>query len=149
MPPFDPISESARNIETYDPNFRMPMVQHFNLTIEQALGGNRSVTVTYAGAHGRRLSRLFSPSIPNGIGRNFDSINFYLSDATSSYNSLQLQFQQRLSGGLHLMLAHVWSHSIDDGSQIFTSSVSDGTYGIPSPRANRGDSDFDVRHIFN
>lgn len=149
VPPFDPASEAGRSIETYDPNFRLPLVRHFNLAIEQALGRNRSLTVTYAGAQGRRLSRLINPGFPNGSGRHFDRINLYLSDAQSSYNSLQAQFLQRLTGGLQLMLSHVWAHSIDDGSQLFTSSVTKEGLAIPSPRANRGDSDFDVRHIFN
>ena len=149
VPPFDPTGESGRSIETYDPNFRLPLVGHFNVAIEQALGRNRSFTVTYAGTQGRRLSRLFSPAFPDGRGRNFDWINLYLSDAQSSYNSLQLQFQQRLTGGLHVMLSHVWAHSIDDGSQIFTSSFVDERLQIPSPHDNRGSSDFDVRHIFN
>jgi hypothetical protein len=79
----------------------------------------------------------------------FSRIAYYLSDAGSSYHSLQLQFQQRLTDGLQLMFSHVYAHSIDDGSDVYTDGAIDESFTRPSPRLNRGDSDFDIRHSFN
>jgi hypothetical protein len=60
---------------------------------------------------------------------------------------LQTRFQQRLSRGLSLLASYTWSKSIDDASNFFTSA---GDPNFPqdsfNPRAERGRSNFDVRH---
>jgi hypothetical protein len=61
----------------------------------------------------------------------------------SSYHSMQIQFQRRLSRGLQALASYTLSHSIDNAS-------SHTAPGIPSqlvnPRIEKGDSNFDVRH---
>ncbi|HEU0120852.1 MAG TPA: TonB-dependent receptor [Bryobacteraceae bacterium] len=146
VPPFN-LNGVFGRIETFDPNLKLPRITQFNVAIEQALGRSRSFTVTYAGAEGRRLARQLTYELP---GRTpFTRMAFYFSDATSSYHSLQLQFQQRITSGLQMMFSHVYAHSIDDGSDVYTDGVIGGDLGRPSPRLNRGSSDFDIRHAFN
>src|SRR5262249_36384119 len=62
---------------------------------------------------------------------------------SSSYEALQAQLQRRMARGLQALLSYTWSHSIDTGSY--------GAYengGLGSVNANRGDSDYDLRHVF-
>ena len=61
-------------------------------------------------------------------------------------STLQAQFQRRLSDGLQVLASYTWSHSIDTGS---AGSVGNGSNELASPanpNANRGPSDFDIRH---
>jgi hypothetical protein len=74
---------------------------------------------------------------------------------TSNYNALQVQFERRLSRGLQALLSYAWSHSIDTGSAGSTAVVGNAFVPGASPgggtysNANRGPSDFDVRHAFS
>ncbi|MBI1355145.1 MAG: TonB-dependent receptor plug domain-containing protein [Acidobacteria bacterium] len=146
VPAFDPAAPFGR-IETFDPKFQLPRVTQFNVALEQAMGRNRSLTVTYAGAEGRRLARQLTFELSSAPSE-FSRLAYYLSDATSSYHSLQVQFEQRLTDGLQMLLSHVYAHSIDDGSDVYNDGVIDASFSRPSPHVNRGDSDFDIRHAF-
>jgi hypothetical protein len=124
----------------FDPHLTLPYTLQWNAALEQALGGNQSLTITYVGAGGRDLlsSTFFNLA---GINPNFSQgfgLNLITNGANSDYNSLQVQFQRRLSHGLQALASYTWSHSIDDLSSNFTS------YEPPI----RGNSDFDVRHSF-
>ena len=124
----------------YDPSpavfahhLQLPYTLQWNASIEQALGKSQALTVSYVGAHASRLlanNFIFTPSNPNtsygfGIVQN---------GLTSDYDSLQVQFQRRLSNGLTTLASYTWSHCIDYGSQNYFIGY------------QRGNCDFDVRH---
>jgi Carboxypeptidase regulatory-like domain/TonB dependent receptor-like, beta-barrel len=124
----------------FTPHLTLPYTLQWNVAVEQALGPNQSLTVSYVGAHGRDLlsSRFFNPA---NINPNFSQgFGVYLisNGANSNYNSLQVQFQRRLSHGFQALASYTWSHSIDNLSSNFTS----------DEPLIRGNSDFDVRHNF-
>jgi len=77
----------------------------------------------------------------------FDDIDLLESRANSNYHSLQARFQQRLSQGLAALVSYTWSKSIDDASNFFSSAgdpnFPQNSYDV---RAERGRSNFDVRH---
>jgi hypothetical protein len=63
--------------------------------------------------------------------------------ANSSYNSLQVTYQNRLSSGFDWQAAYTYGHSLD------TSSGNTNAVGIQNPKnlnLYKGNSDFDVRH---
>jgi hypothetical protein len=102
------------------------------------------MTTSYVAAVGRRLLRIQGIPNPNATLRG----NFQITrnNATSDYHAMQIQFQRRLSKGLQALASYTWSHSIDIASsdqQIGTSTL------LVDPRADRGPSNFDVRHAFN
>jgi hypothetical protein len=126
-----------------NPNLRLPYTLEWNATLEQAVGRQQKVSLSYVGADGRRLIQSAYILEPNP---NFSSVDLVGNTARSNYNALQLQFQRRLSHGLQALASYTWSHSIDDGSA--------GSYGnssnlfVPGTNrnANRGPSDFDIRN---
>jgi hypothetical protein len=76
--------------------------------------------------------------------------NIYISNqGASSYDGLLVSLRKRFSKGLQFDLNYTWSHSIDNGSSI-VNTVSGGLVcDVTNLRVCRGDSDFDVRHLFN
>ena len=67
----------------------------------------------------------------------------------SNYNSFQAKLDKRFSHGLSSLLAYTWSKSID-GASVFFGSGANATTIFPQDnynlRAERGLSDFDIRH---
>src|SRR5262249_53549726 len=67
--------------------------------------------------------------------------------ATSDYHSLQVKFQRRLSRGLQALSSYTFSHSIDIAStDAFANYLN--ALGAAGSNADRGNSDFDIRHSF-
>jgi hypothetical protein len=127
-------------VVAFDPRLTLPYTVQWNVAVEQALGANQSLSLTYVGAAGRDLlsSEFFNPS---AINPNFSAGNglFLITNgASSDYNALQVQFQRRLAHGFEALGSYTWSHSIDDQSTNFPKN---------EPPV-RGNSDFDVRHTF-
>jgi hypothetical protein len=75
--------------------------------------------------------------------------------AESAYDSLQLSLTRRLSQGLQLLASYTYAKSLDNASGQ-SGSANSGSWidAVPirgdqlDPKANRGVSDFDVRHRF-
>jgi hypothetical protein len=125
-PPYAAIYASA-------PHLQLPYTLQWNLSVEQSLGKDQALTVSYVGASGRRLLEQDELNI-DPFNPNFTSIVFNHNGHGSSYQALQVQFQRRLSRGLQALASYAWSHSLDYGST-----------DIALPY-QRGNSDFDLRH---
>ena len=70
---------------------------------------------------------------------------FFESTATSTFNSLQLEFRKRYSKGFLIGSAFTYSHSVDDASDFFDIA---GAFSLPQNsviRSERGSSNYDVR----
>jgi Carboxypeptidase regulatory-like domain/TonB dependent receptor len=139
-----PISASNATIVTLDPNVKSPYTQEWNVAFEQSLGAAQSLSISYVGATGRHL--LVSDFV-NNPSPNVTSATLVGNYGTSDYDALQLQFQRRLSRGLQALASYQWGHSIDTGS-TGAGGPSGGDFysGQLGANANRGPSDFDVRH---
>jgi hypothetical protein len=75
----------------------------------------QSMTISYVGSHAGRLlqeNQVAAPANPLFGGGYFLIEN----GLTSDYNSLQGQFQRRLSAGLTAIGSYTWSHCFDYGS---------------------------------
>lgn len=140
------LSSFGAILTAFDPHLKLPYTFEWNVALEKSLGNDQRLTGSYVGSAGRRLLQTAFVSSPNA---NFNNVALIGNTASSSYNSLQVQFERRLSRGLQVLASYNFSHSIDDGSL--------GTYGTGSntlvpgagPNSNRGPSDFDVRHAFS
>jgi len=128
----------------YDEHFVTPRTWQWNATLEQALGSNRSLSVAYVGAAGRKLARVEAHTRPNV--RFGDSVRITRNNAESDYKALQLQFTQRPWNGVSVLASYTWSHSTDTGS---ASGIANNVVESVAPiDRNRADSDYDVRHNF-
>jgi Carboxypeptidase regulatory-like domain/TonB dependent receptor len=134
----------------FDRNLNLPYTIQWNLTLEQPLGSNHTLSTSYVAAVGRHLLRkdLWIPSHPglnNDLTLNPQFTRLYLTSnsATSDYHALQIQFQRRMSRGLQAHVAYTWSHSIDQASSGPVGNLRIGSTVIEQ---GRGPSDFDIRH---
>lgn len=154
FPSFFPFSlpDSALAIQR---DLRTPYMQHWNVSIQRGLGRNRVFELAYVGSKGTKLitARDINQPQPSTLPfvirpvPQFDDINLIEGRANSNYHSLQARLQQRLDFGLSLLSSYTWAKSIDDASNFFTSA---GDPNFPQNsydlRAERGRSNFDVRH---
>jgi hypothetical protein len=128
------------------PNYKLPIAYQWNVSLEQAIG-KQTFSVAYVGSAGRRLigsvTLTFAPPpLP--------ATSILGNDARSSYNSLQLQFNRRLSQRLQILTSYTFSHSIDDLSHEIESIFNFRSVAqYLNPSGNRGSSDFDIRHGLN
>jgi len=173
---FYPLDLSVTN-----PNFTDAYAMNYNLNIQRELAGNMILQVGYVGAQGRHLQLVYegNPISPAGAaacaadpscvssralqhlfypshamyapGDIFASVGTQGSMGVSSYNSLQVQLQKRLSHGLMFQASYTWAHSIDDTSGYEGSGAASGLGRGIDPfnfALDRGDSNFDARHRF-
>lgn len=160
---------AATGAASIDRNFRTPYAIQYNLSFQREIFSNTLAEVAYVGRRGLNLSRQVninqriaanSPAAtdPALIGtRPFAGTNTPLaarfandiiqqqSTAQSSYNSLQVKVERRLSKGSSFLLAYTFSKSIDDASGIGTGQ-DDRPQDSYNLRAQRAVSNFDVPH---
>jgi hypothetical protein len=134
-----PISVSppytSASIYAFPSHLQLPYTLEWNTSVQQALGKQQALTMSYVGSNGRRLVGEQELSI-SGLNANFGTIIYFPSHITANYQALQVQFQRSVSHGIQALASYTWSHSIDFGST--------GT-AIPLVRGN---SDFDIRNNF-
>jgi hypothetical protein len=85
------------------------------------------------------------------LNQQYSNINVRGSNGVGTYNALnvKLQTQDFRHTGLSLIANYTWSHSLDDLSDTFSGSESQGSLGYTDPlhpQLDYGSSDFDVRH---
>ncbi|HYP06570.1 MAG TPA: TonB-dependent receptor [Bryobacteraceae bacterium] len=136
-------------------DLRTPYLQQWNFNIQRELGSGRVVELTYAGTKGTKLIAARDMNQPQptpapGFMRpnpRFDDIAVLESRASSIYHSMQARFQQRLAHGLTALASYTLGKSIDDASGFFSSATDPNfpqdSYNL---RAERGRSNFDIRH---
>jgi Carboxypeptidase regulatory-like domain/TonB dependent receptor len=146
-PPAFPSSSQPPSGELFavDPNLRSPLIYEWNVAVQQALGTNQSLSVTYLGAYGTRLIRedaiVFSPAQNPLVyaTRNAD---------WSHYNALQVQLQRRMYKGFQVLASYSLAHSEDTGSNDSCPCILSNNLQNINVAANYGSSDFDTRNAF-
>ncbi len=124
-------------------DLRLPEVKQWNVAIEHAFSDRDVVSASYVGSKGTRLVR-------REIGGRGTSDRLWLALSTnngySAYHALQIHYRRNLVRNLQGRISYTWSHSTDNGSSDSALQwVGAGTLDD----ANRGSSDFDVRHSIN
>ena len=134
-------------LTAFDPLLRLPRSTEWNISIEQALGADQTLSATYLGAAGRRLMQTAVVFFPN---QDIYSTSLVLNSASADYQGLQLQLNRRLKRGLRALASYSWAQSVDTASagSAFGNSANALVPALGAA-ANRGPSDFDIRHSFS
>lgn len=140
------LASPGQILYTFDPGLRLPYSLEWNFALEQGLGKQQVLSLSYVGSAGRRLIQTAEVRNPNP---DLFQVDLVTNRGSSDYHALQAQFQRRLSLGLQGLISYTWSHSIDTGSGGSwgdASGLPDISSGV---NANRGPSDFDIRSSFS
>jgi hypothetical protein len=147
------ISPTNANVISYPANSRIPTIQQYNLSVQQEIEKNTTVTVTYLGTKADHLFTSVGYSNPQFVtgAKFFQAQNLGVTldefEGTSHYNSLQTSLNHRLAHGLQVTAAYTWSHNTDDSSSPLSSN--EGAVPItaagPQLSLNRGNADDDQR----
>jgi hypothetical protein len=139
---------------TLSPDLTSGYLQHWNLNIQRQLGSSTVVSAAYGASKGTHLIRSRDLNQPEpGPGPlasrrpmpAFAGIFYIESGANSSFQSLQLSIDRRLSRNFSVLASYTRSKSIDDTS-AFLGTVPDKNFPQDSHnyRAERGLASFDV-----
>lgn len=145
----------------FEPGFKTPLSDQWNLGIEQGLGANTVFGLDYVGSHS---SRLDIGTIENtatyaaaGTAAQVAARQPYpyitptrddRSTGNSNYHALQTTLHKVSTNGLTYLLSYTWSKSIDLGC----SGAFDEDCLIPNPynpRADRSVSGYDLTNMFS
>jgi hypothetical protein len=156
-----------------DRNLPTPYMQQWHLSVQRELPGESVLEITYAGSKGTKLYTFFNgnqaapsvnssdPTAPrrpihqcdNSGNCNpvFDtSIDWFRATGKSIYHSLQAHYEKRVTRGLQFQASYTWAHSIDIASNANLGPTQNNSdfRDFRYPEAEKGNSDFDVRHRF-
>jgi hypothetical protein len=145
-----PTLNPRATVSVIDSRLVSPLTYQWNANVEHQLRGDMLLTVAYVGTRSNRLfiNQELNPGV-GGVRLNPDrgSIGARTNGGDSSYHALQADLTRRFRNGLFFEVAYTWSKSIDDGSEVFTttggSSYPQDAFNI---RGERGPSAFDRRH---
>ena len=141
---------TIQNNYAVDKNYRLGMVQVYNLNLQKTLGASIVLNLGYNGSKGSNLDIEGSPnSTPAGTTiPGVSAFNYETSVATSHSNQLVMSLQQRQKKGIALGATYTYSHAIDNASSIGGSggSTVQNFYRLDLEEAN---SSFDQRHLLS
>jgi len=112
-------------------NFTNPKAFSWNLSVQHQFTPDTLLSVAYVASE---TEHLFNPIEQNPgvmdvrLNADFGSVLQTQSLSTSSYNSLQVSFNKRMSYGLQFTSNFTWSHCLDNGTlgdTAFTGSLGD------------------------
>jgi hypothetical protein len=116
-------------------HLQLPYTLQWNTSLQQAIGKDQSMTLSYVASNGRRQVQQLELYV-NPVNPNFNYIVLSTGSVTSNYQALQVKFERRAVRSLQTLASYTWSHSIDFGSN-----------NSATPET-RGNSDYDVRNNF-
>jgi hypothetical protein len=143
-------------------DFQWPYSYQFNFTIQRELARGLSVSAGYVGTLSHHLA--FSPDInypiftSNATSTNYNSrrpidpgllssINLMESNATASYNALQISAKKSMSNHLTFTAFYTYSKSLSS-EELDGQSTSGGAQDFNNLALEHGRSDYDQRHNF-
>ena len=143
--------------------YATPELMEWSLGVQQSFGRSLVFETTYFGSKGTKLPQQISINVINpnnptilagGTGSqalrpypNFSTLSSQDTRSNSEFHSWQNSLKQTNHNGVSFILAYTFAKSIDGSGGIGSGSNSSGTPQNPyNLRAERGLSDFDVRH---
>jgi hypothetical protein len=139
------------NAPSIDPHFKDAYVQQWNLGVEREFAHNTVFELGYIGSKGTHLTRtvdinqaFLGPSTVAVQARRplpqYGSVTVLQGSANSIYNGMLARAERRFSGGLTFLSSYTFAHAIDDNDE------GNSAQDARNLRANRGNSNFDIRH---
>ena len=154
------------SLRTMDQHMHDSSSQNFYFGLERQFAKNYLLRFNYQGALGRHLPMLenynridgiaanssLSPVLPNAL---YNGFNYRSNSVSSSYNSLVVEAQKRMSNGLQFQTSYTYSKLLDENSELFAGCSTIGGANAPyyyttnkNPRLEYGRASFDHRGAY-
>jgi carboxypeptidase family protein len=149
---------STRSV--FDRDFRDAYSTNFNINVQQQIGRNYLLEVSYVGSRARQMllktNENQAPPVRGVTNPNINRPFFVLDPALGdlgtvtstgflNYNGLLVKFQRRFANGFSFMNSYTYGLVIDLSSDNDGGAALVNTY---DPSYNRGPADYDVKHTF-
>jgi hypothetical protein len=133
-----------------DPNYRLGLVQVYNLGIQRTLPQGVVVNIDYTGANAFNQDMVRAPN-RNASGLIQTAAGQFTYEDSLGYlrsNALAVNVRERMHKGVSLQATYTYSHSIDDASSVGGSgnSIAQDDQNLGAEESN---SSFDHRHSLN
>jgi hypothetical protein len=132
-----------------DPNYRLGLVQVYNLGIQRTLPQGVVLNIDYTGANAFNQDMVRAPN-RNASGLLTAAGQFTYEDSLGYLrsNALAVNVRERMHKGVSLQATYTYSHSIDDASSVGGSgnSIAQDDQNLGAEESN---SSFDHRHSLN
>jgi len=130
-----------------NPNYRLGMVQTYNLGIQRSLPQGIVLNIDYTGAYAGNLDIVRAPNRNASGILNSSSGQFNYQDSLGYQrsNALAVNLRERMHKGISLQGTYTYSHSIDNASSVGGSgnSIAQDDQNLGAEESN---SSFDRRH---
>lgn len=128
-----------------------PSVQQWNLTLEQDLGHDIGMRLSYIGSHGSDLETFvdLNQVQPNTIGwanafpldapfQSWGYIESIVNGSQSNYNSMSAALNKRFVNGLQFQVSYMWTRDLSDAQGYAPTSLTTEGNSVSSDRFNLG-----------
>jgi len=152
----------------WGPDFKTPVVQHYNVTLQRQVGSVWGLEAGYVGSRGKNLPIFIevnpttpvltpAPRVGPRLFPAFSLVRPTFSAAESWYNALQASARMRPWHGLNMLIAYTLSHAVDDVSglniggesrPVLPVTIGDQASIDAALAREKGDALFDARHRF-
>lgn len=143
-----------------DQNFRNPLVQKWNFSIQQDLGWSSALEVSYIGSHGAKQLINWDPNTPRNspaIGAPQNDRRLYpelrggiqqtSTFGMSNYHALAAKFEKRYSSGMTFTSSYTYGHALTNTGTPLSGSQGFALYDIQCGFAcEYSDAAWDIRH---
>jgi outer membrane receptor protein involved in Fe transport len=150
----------------WGPDFKTPMVQHYNVTVQRQVGSYWGLEAGYVGSRGYNLPIFMevnptipilspTPTVGPRVFPAFSLVRPTFSAADSWYNALQASARLRPWRGLNMLASYTLSHAVDDVSGLNIGGESRPMLPVTignqasidtALEREKGDALFDARH---
>ena len=133
------------SVRTMDVNMKDSSIQNYYVGIERQFIRDFLLRVNFQGNFGRHLSQLMNLNRYDGMAYNptlntskpgrpnslYSGFNYRANNLNSHYTAMVTEVQKRMSHGLQFQFSFTWSKLMDEGSDLFSGSTTQGGYSQP------------------
>jgi hypothetical protein len=158
LPSITPILNSQSSVTSVVKGMVNPYTYQFNLGVERQLPGSNLIAVRYVGSLGKKLysNKQYNYFAPDGSGNRLNTSRGAIAArgnfASSSYSGAQVEYTHNFAHGLLISANYVFSKSLDNASEIFSTGANPNTsyqadLGPNGYAQEWGPSAYDHRHF--
>jgi len=154
------IGAGAVNIQTFNRDLRNPYAQQFNLTLEQNIGFNTGLRLSYIGTravklvYARNINQVHASTTPFSQSATpyplFYSAYLFDNGGYENYNALSAEVTRSFRGGFSYEAGFTWAKNLTDDDDTLANGIDGGVTAEDSYNLSRqkGNAKYDPRVSF-